>query len=287
MLSVFLTDLIIGGGLKYLYEKQSSGLLYRSNNGLDSTTADILVFGSSRASHHYNPHIFEEKLKLTCYNCGRDAQGSIYSCAMISAIVVRYKPRCIIIDIRPNEFTTSDKGKIASLYPYIDNKIIRSYYNYEGPFEKIKFVSHIYPYNSLLTNLLVGVTDFNRRRSEDYKGYLPLKETKEKEFHEYNETDQIDTAKVRYFKELLINLDCLNIPTLVIISPIYGKVIDGVTVALSASICSSFKSIKFLNFTHSPNYETPKYFSDFYHLNELGANIFSNELISHISSIVK
>ena len=63
---IFLTILImldfsIGSILQYFYFKQKSGLLYRTTYSLDSTRADLLVLGSSTATHHYNSEIFEKR----------------------------------------------------------------------------------------------------------------------------------------------------------------------------------------------------------------------------------
>ena len=42
---------------------------------MELTKADLLVFGSSRANHHYVPEVFEDSLKLTFYNTGKDGSG--------------------------------------------------------------------------------------------------------------------------------------------------------------------------------------------------------------------
>jgi hypothetical protein len=286
-LCIFLTDWIIGSGLKYLYKKQTSGALYRSTYGLDSTKADYLVFGSSRACHHYDSEVLADKLQSTVYNCGRDGMGVIYNSAMISAITARYKPKCVIIDLRQDEFTISDDGKISPLFPYQDNEIVKSYYHYNGPFENLKLISQIYPYNSILINLLLGITSYDKKRTEEHNGYLPLNGTTAKKYIRLTETNLVDTAKVNCFRALLAKLNKAGILTLVVISPAYSVNIDGKTAALATEMCSRFKSIKFLNFTRGQLCTEGQYFYDVSHLNREGAKVFSNELAAQIRTIIR
>jgi hypothetical protein len=285
---IFIADFVIGNALEYLYKKQSSGLLYRTSYAINNTNASYLVFGSSRANHHYAPQVFEKELNDSFYNCGRDAQGSVYSCAVASAVIERYKPKCVILDVRGDEFTNSDEGQLSALFPYKHNKAISKYFAYNSPYEKAKLVSQIYPYNSLLTNLLVGVTAFNKKRTEDYKGYMALYTNKAStKFKLLKETQPIDTAKVRYFKELLAKLDKAEIPALVVISPMHYNYVDGPTVKLLTAMCARYnKSIKFLNYAHKPICKEAKYFNDDYHLNNTGAYMFSQALVEPIKSIL-
>jgi hypothetical protein len=276
--AMFLIDWNLGSGLKLLYQKQTSGALFRSTYALDSTNADYLIFGSSRACHHYDPKVLEAMLKSTVYNCGRDGMGVIYNSAMVSAITARYKPKCVIIDIRQEEFTVSDRGRISPLFPYHDNEVIKSYFRYNGRFENLKFISHVYPYNSILINMLVGITRFEKNRTDEYKGYLPLDGTTPKKYIRLPENGSVDTAKVNCFKALINKLEKAGITTIVAISPAYSQNIDGQTARLAARICNGLRYVKFLNFTHEPLCRKHQYFYDVSHLNREGAKVFSGEL---------
>src|SRR5574338_1233267 len=82
LIILFLLDLAVGSLLKHFYFKQGSGLLYRTTYAMDSTRADILIFVSSTANHHYVPALFEDQLHLSCYNSGRDGNSILYSYAV-------------------------------------------------------------------------------------------------------------------------------------------------------------------------------------------------------------
>jgi hypothetical protein len=65
-------DRVGGAILRHYYFSQTSGSWYRTTYSIDSTRADILVFGSSRANHHYVPEVFEDSLNMSFYNTGQD-----------------------------------------------------------------------------------------------------------------------------------------------------------------------------------------------------------------------
>ena len=65
---LFLCDRGIGYLMKYLYFNQQSGDGYLITYAIDSTQADVLILGSSRAKHSYDPEIFEDSAALSCFN---------------------------------------------------------------------------------------------------------------------------------------------------------------------------------------------------------------------------
>jgi hypothetical protein len=273
---VWLADFVIGGFLAKLYKKQKSGLLYRTSFAMDSTRADYLVLGSSRANHDYDPHVFESKLKVSFYNCGRDKQGLLYSCAVLSAILERYQPKAIIIDIRPDEFTQSDEGTLATLLPYFRNPAVRPFLDYNSHFENIKLLSRIYPYNSLLTNLVVGL---KQNWAEDYQGYRPLNnQNADESLETFSETGQVDFVKLKAFGSLLERVAALKIPAFLVISPIHYRCVDPVTVGICARLATHCDQFHYLNFTNAPAFMDNKYYSDNNHLNAQGAAYYSAAL---------
>ncbi len=102
-LMVFIFDRAVGGIIKHFYFKQVAGLYNRTTYAIDSTTADILVFGSSRANHHYVPEVFEDSLKMSFYNTGRDGNFLLYNTAIFKAIIKRHKPKIVILDFNPGD----------------------------------------------------------------------------------------------------------------------------------------------------------------------------------------
>ena len=156
IIAIFLCDLGIGNILKFFYFRQASGAAYRTTYAIDSTTAEILIFGSSRANHHYVPGAFEDSLHCTFYNTGRDGNFILYNFAIFKAITKRYTPKSIIFDINPDEieYRISSYERLSSILPYYHgHPEIRSTVNLRSPFEKIKLISATYPYNSILLTI--------------------------------------------------------------------------------------------------------------------------------------
>ena len=112
-------DFIIGNLLRKLYFSQISGLLHRTTYSIDKTEADILIFGSSRANHHYDSKLFEESTGQYTYNTGRDGNFIFYQTALLKSILKRYKPKQIILDFEGTfAFNQNDYDRIAALLPY-------------------------------------------------------------------------------------------------------------------------------------------------------------------------
>ena len=210
LIILFVLDLVFGRLIKHFYFKQDSGVLYRTTYAMDSTRADLLIFGSSTANHQYIPEIFNEELHLSCYNTGRDGNSILYSYAILQGILKRYAPKIIILDVYDHEFMKDQDSydRIASLLPYYEeHPEIRSIVQLKSPFEKYKLLSKIYPYNSLLFTVAVGNADFNRDRAygDDQSGYVPLTNTwkwaliSDTSFSKY----ELDTTKIEILKSFI------------------------------------------------------------------------------------
>ncbi|TSJ40994.1 hypothetical protein FO440_14770 [Mucilaginibacter corticis] len=277
---IVVADQLTGRWLEHLYHRQRSGLLYRTSYAIDSTRANYIVLGSSRANHDYDPHVFEKILKTSFYNCGRDKQGALYSCAVLSAILERYKPRCILIDVTPGEFTQSDEGTLSTLLPYYHNPAVQPFARLNSHFENVKMLSRIYPYNSLLSNLLAGL---NKSHKEDYKGYVKLTETAANDaIVPYMENQTVDTLKLAEFTRMLAKVNALRIPTFLIISPIRYRYTSFATVKACRSFTRQFDQVSFLDFTNRADWENAAEYSDNNHLNQFGAARYSGVIAAYL-----
>lgn len=287
-LILFLADHLVGYMFEYNYNHQKQGVLYRVNYAIDSNKADCFVVGSSRATHHYDSGIISKATGYSFYNSGSEGRGVIYSAAVISASIHRYKPKLIIIDVRPNEFTTSGDEDLSSLLPYYKNKYVMPYINYDSDFQNVKLLSKIYPYNSLLTTMIAGRSNRVDANTFDKGGYIPMHGViKNKEMIPYaGDKDKIDSGKVRFFTELLDHLEKEKIRSLIVMSPLYYKYTGSKTVDICNKTVSRLKYSKFVNFSGHPEFNDPAKFDDELHLNNYGATSFSSEIAGIISSTI-
>jgi len=286
-LIIFLCDLGIGKGLKFFYFRQSSGALYRTTYAIDSTKAEILVFGSSRANHHYVPGIFEDSLHHTFYNTGRDGNFTLYNCAIFESIISRYQPKMIIMDINPEELGYEIKSyeRLSSLLPYYeDHKEIRKIVASRSPFEKIKLFSAIYPYNSTLLTIAMGNFEFNKKRKPDIKGYVPI--FKKMNSHKWDtiriEKATTDEKKAEALKQMITSCKQRKIDLYFVQSPNYNITLKNDFNDFILELCKT-NDITYLNFSNDSEFaNNPQYFADRIHLNDEGARIFSNLVIKQI-----
>lgn len=285
-LILFLADHIVGYIFEYNYKNQKQGVLYRVNYAIDSAKADCFVVGSSRATHHYDSDIISRATGFSFYNSGSEGRGIVYSAAVVSASVHRYRPKLVIIDIRPNEFTTSGEEDLSALLPYYQNKFVMPYINYASDFQEIKLLSKIYPYNSLLTTIIAGKSNRVDANTFDKRGYIPMYGLiKNKEIASYKgDKDKIDAGKVRFFTELLDHLEKEKISSLIVLSPLYYKYTGGTTVGVCKKTISKLKYSKFVDFSNRPEFNDPTKFDDELHLNNHGAELFSSEMAGIITS---
>lgn len=204
LLVLIILDYTIGRTLRFFYFKETSGLHYRTTFSMDSTRADILIFGASRANHHYVPEVFEDSLKMSFYNTGRDGNGIFYQVAVLKSVLLRYTPRIIIFDYA-GSFMKEEKdyNRLSSILPYYKSHgEIREIVELKSPFEKIKLLSEVYPFNSQLLTIAIGNLEINKKRKPDNKGYVPLhKEWKGQIDTLYTDKHYTaDSTKVSYFR---------------------------------------------------------------------------------------
>lgn len=287
---LFILDFGIGSLLKNFYFKQQSGLLYRTTYSIDSTNADILIFGSSTGNHDYYPNAFEKRLNMSCYNTGRDGLGIFYFYAVLKGVLKRYSPKVVVLDFNPVEFKKNqrDYDRITALLPYYDNHPeIRSIIQLKSPFEKYKLISKIYPFNSLIFTIAGGNLAFNKDRelNKDEKGYIPLSEIWEGPvvYDTFSVKYELDYNKINMFKSFITDCINSNIKLYIFLSPKYEKFDDEEQSVMIAQKIAKKHGIPFYDFTYNPLFQKNKnLFADEGHLNDNGAKIYTEMVIDKI-----
>lgn len=288
VLIIICLDFIIGKTFQYFYFTQDSGIDYLTTYALDKTEADILVFGSSRANHHYNPKIIEDSLHFSAYNTGRDGEFIFYQTAVLRAVLKRYKPRVMILDFMGTfHYEQEDYDRLSVLLPYYNtHPELRDIILLKSPFEKFKLMSQIYPYNSRLTTTSAGNFEFNKRRisNMDYHGYVPIHNITQKRLDSLRTPTyyEIDDNKIRAFKEFLSLAKENEIPMIVVISPVYYLYKRDYSIDLCRNLCITY-DIPFVDFSKDNEFlHHGEYFEDQTHLNTVGADIFTRKVLKLI-----
>jgi len=284
---VAILDFFCGKTLQFLYYKQKSGYDYRASYAIDSTNAPGLIFGSSRANHHYVTNMLTDSLGVTFYNAGRDGQSILYDYAILQAILKRYTPKLILLDYQDEElFYFSDSyARLSSLLPYAKtHPEINHTIQMRSSFEKLKMISRVYPYNSLFFSMLGGISSGVRGRVEEVNGYLPL----DHPFHSLNadqnkflSTKEPDANKIKTFDAFIDLCKLKGIELYVIMSPYYNPVNVKFTQPIDKLIQDA--AVPHFDYSRFPSLVgNTDYFSDEKHLNRKGSEIFTRDLISRI-----
>jgi hypothetical protein len=262
-----------------------SGLNAKITYIVENTDADLLIFGSSAASHNYNSILIENKLGIKSYNAGRDGTGLLYSYGLLKIVLKRYSPKIVILDLHPASLNKNytDGERIAPLLPYYQNnpELKELVFN-RSKYEKYKMYSKIYPFNSLIWDIFRNQTENNRKEFIANKGYLPLNgEIDTGLLIPPIEKMTIGKAKVKLLMDFVNLAMGQNIRVILVLPPEY---ITRYTYPMDSirSICAK-SDAEVIDFTNdSILINTRDLYFDFVHLNHKGAELFSNRLCDSI-----
>jgi len=285
-----ITDFVIGSLLRKYYFKQKGGFEFLTSYALEETDAEVLIFGSSRAVNLYNTLLFEEQLKMSCYNTGRYGHPIFYHYAILHANLKRHTPKLAILSFDAGNFSVNQSSydQLSVLLPYYqDHPEIRKVIDLKGPFEKLKMVSAIYPYNSMIIPIIAGNSERSKFKFANIKGYIPLtKEIKGPLKNiDYTKETVLDSVKINTYKAFLQLCINSNIK-LYVVCPPYLINAKGTDLSIKTAIeINKQYQVDFLDYSRDTFFTSkPKLFYDFRHLNEKGVEIFTQKVIGQINN---
>lgn len=281
-----LLDFTCGHFLKYLYFKQKSGYNYRTTYAIENTNQPGLIFGSSRANHHYATTELSDSFQMPFYNVGRDGQSILYDYALLQSILKRYTPKMILLDYQDEEllYFANSYERLSSLLPYAKaHPEIKQILQKRSGFEKLKMISQVYPYNSLFFSIIGGMSSV-AGKEDDINGYLPIDHS----FHSLNfdrngflSKMETDSNKIAAFDSFLNLCKEKGIELYVIMSPYYDSVSEYLKHPIHEEIGK--EGVAGFDYSHfAPIWGRKEFFSDEKHLNRQGSVIFTRDLISRI-----
>lgn len=279
--AVAVLDVLFGVACQYMNDHSKGGGVKSRYYVCKESNEDVLIFGSSRAKHHYVPDIIEDSLDMSCYNTGEDGNGIILCYGFLKMITQRYSPKMIIYDVTGFDMYEDDNIKYLDLMkPYYYEPGIDSIFWAVDPKTRYMMLSNLYRYNTsclrVLGNFLYPITNYP-------KGYLPSYKTMDYE-PEIKEVKQrnIDAVKIHYFEEFVKLAKSNDIVLICCVSPSYKAPLDDSYYNIVKQICESF-DITFLYYGANPEISYDKlYFGDKIHMNHTGAIKYTGELVSWI-----
>lgn len=278
-------DFGVGMAGDYLAGHAKGGNTQRNEYINKQMQEPVVIMGSSRASHHYDPRILADTLGLKAYNAGADGNGIVHAYMQLTEILRRYTPSIIIYDFygQYDYATEPDLTKyLQPQRPYYGkgNDALDSVFISIDSTERFKMLCNSYRYNSRIINLL---SDYLHPRNQNIMGYLPLESTemtlqKPKPWPSH----EIDAQKLEYMRRFAEKCKNAGTQLYIIVSPYYFPTADPQIPTELTKIFQIYGA-KVLNYSEATEYSANReYWSDTNHLSSLGAEAFTRQIASEI-----
>lgn len=280
-LAVAVLDAIYGLACQYMNDHSKGGGIKSRYYVCKESNEDVLIFGSSRAKHHYVPDIIEDSLGLSCYNTGEDGNGIILSYGFLKMITQRYSPKLIIYDVTGFDMYEDDNMKYLDLMkPFYHEPGIDSIFWSVNPKTRYMMLSNLYRYN---TTCLSVMGNFIHPMDNYPKGYYALLNTMEYEpVIKKPEIKRVDSLKIRYFEQFIQLSKKKELQLICCVSPTYRSPSSDDYYSPVKLICQRY-DVPFLYYGDFPVLSCEKqYFQDRTHMNHFGACQYTKELSTWI-----
>lgn len=250
--------------------------------------ADVLIFGSSRANHHYVPSVVADSLHLSCRNCGYDALGVLNMYGRYRMMASRRKPKVVIYDVFPdNDIYGSSADHLRfldGLKCHVGKPVIDSILFNVAPMERWKLLSHIYRYNTTVFRL---VNDYFFSAPIGEQGYLPLYGTMDYQPKNYAPRfvgQEPDIVKLAYLEKLVHAAQADGAFVALVASPYYGATSDA-DFQVARQLCHRL-DVPFLNHcTDTAFTRRREWYKDSSHLNHEGARRFTSVIMEEVKRL--
>lgn len=293
-------DFGVGKGLAYLYGQCREGDFGGRINLALEQRHDIVVFGSSRALHHYIPERIEANTGLSCFNAGMDAQTLLYHFGLQQMILDKYQPKLLVLDLNTEDIRYDPDrrayGKLSRLLPFHKHPEVHKLLLKRSPYEKWKLLSQIYPYNSQVLSILRYRLKANAEGSQARKGYVPLHGSDMPALLARWDPQPIpalvDREYIGYLHRFIQKARNQGIPIVVCSSPLW-EIDNGNYCEQHKALVRRYKEVlasldvPLIEITQKnyPLFRDPALFKDLTHLNDAGAQHFSKLFAQRLQAL--
>lgn len=279
-------DVVAGKMFWYLQSTKAGGGTGSEYYVCKEGTEDILIMGSSRASHHYVAKKIADSLGMSCYNGGQDGNGIIMQYGRWKMLSQHHVPKVIIYDVEPSfDLSINDNERyIDRLKTYSGDKEVKNYVAGLFPMERWKLTSHMYRYNYKFLEILSDCI----RPSDVNNGYKPLNQHIRDELINAPKaapakTMVVDETKYSQLCKLVEEVQTKG-STIIFVSSPYWQSIATPDMGAIREIAEKY-GITFLDYSRSEIGGNPDWFADSMHLNDIGSSVFTGDLIDKLREI--
>lgn len=278
LVSIVIIDVVVGYVSRYTlaHLPQSNANVPHTVNSLMTETTDILILGASKAKHGIDPKMLKRDFQMDCYNAGEDGEDMFFYNIILQGMLSRSTPKIVIVDMAPLSLnnTPSVPKYLYGLSPTVD-KYAEQINTWQ---ENIKLKSNLYRYNNLFPYLIGTIRGQNRGNN----GYTPLD-------GEYTRAELVPADELvvepieqQSLDELVRTCRTKHIELHMYISPCHyhnNKLFN----AYLKKYCIE-NDVHFRDMSEDENYLTTKYYKDRDHLNRIGAERFTQDIIRDIKA---
>lgn len=284
---VVVMDFAFGQFFSYLRTHAKGGSTGNCEYIANQCKDDIIIVGSSRATHHYDPHIIENSLGVTCYNCGEEGNGVVLAYGRLRMLTSRYKPKLVLYELTPRfDYGTNDPNNkyLGYIRAYYDKDGIRDVFNdFDDDLSFLKMQSNMYQNtNRLLPNLVdMIITRDNQKGFEPLFGKLDTLDV----IHSNGNKDaniKVDSKKLSYIEKIICLCQNKDIPVVFMISPCFGPYDDISYYEPAIKLCKKY-NVPYYDFLHYNKLsENVAFFQDDSHLNNEGALLYTQMVVKDV-----
>ena len=281
---VVVMDILFGKVFLYLRAHAKGGSTANCEYIANSANEDIIILGSSRATHHYIPQIIEDSLGVTCYNCGEEGNGIVLAYGRLIMLTNRYKPQLVIYELTPSydyEKTESNSKYLGYLRPYYEVNGIRGIFDdFDDELSSLKMNSSMYRNTGkLLPNLVDNII-----KRDNQKGFAPLygRMSIISRNSSAKNKNEVDSLKLSYMERMIVDARRNHIPLIFMVSPCYNTDNYYIDLEPALSLCEKYGISLYNYIDYKPISDHLDYFQDEEHLNVDGAIAYTNIIIEEV-----
>lgn len=301
LLGLVVLDQVLGAGLNLLFPRVRTGQSVGSvNQFLSKKNVDLIIFGSSRAQHHFDPRVLGAELGLEAFNAGVDGQGVAYARAVEALLLQRGNTvRLFVLNVDIPDMVREDVSRAITLAPFwgengdVDEILTRST---SSP--SLKFLSSSFRFNSralpLVMNLVLA------REANLMDGFSPIDRVMQNSEEISIEGDwfrkgaeEMDPFKVSLYRDFLHSAREAGVLVVVAVGPRFwpGEFqqdprADSIA-HLAAVALEEGASFFAVDGYANPVFSDPTKFADPAHLNSEGARLYSELLAGEIAEVLE
>lgn len=301
---LFLIDRGLGLIFERLNKNQKAGKYTASNIAFINAGEDVIIFGPSTARNNYNVPKMATVLNMSVRSVAEPAMCPMFHDVQLHFILHRHLPKLVIMDIRSQELIGKgyeQPALISLLLPYY-NQETKDYFsvlNNSKDFKEDVFeskLSLLYKYNSQLLYLFQSnyFPDKKDIAMIKNRGFDPLPAVAG---NQYQKLQFIDYGFTNTPREQLVynsiydfiqSAQKCGVKVIIIIPPKFYKTND-------QTLLNQFKNLISLKYGHilydfssdTTFSNHPGFFANRLHLNNIGADIYTNRILKIVKETLK